>query len=161
MRRVVQNHDENGPAASARPATCRASIMARHRADVLLGTRHGNIPRRQLGEVSEPGYCPKRSRSRTSRSPPSPPNFLQALGWEVPAGALTMVDKNGALDNTSSYIGSQPDRRIGLVIMTTGATSTLPKSVAVRSCVLAGPRRCSQGARTLERQEDSSPFGAA
>jgi beta-lactamase class C len=71
----------------------------------------------QLGEVSEPAMLPE-AVALAHKPVAAQPNFLQALAWEVRPGALTMVDKNGALDNTSSYIGIAPDRRIGLVVMT-------------------------------------------
>jgi beta-lactamase class C len=71
----------------------------------------------QLGELNEPDILPE-AVALAHEPIAATPNFLQALAWEVRRGALTMVDKNGALDNTSSYIGLAPDRRIGLVIMT-------------------------------------------
>jgi beta-lactamase class C len=46
------------------------------------------------------------------------PRNSQGLGWEiVHEGALDIVEKNGGLDNTSTYIGTIPARRLGIVIL--------------------------------------------
>jgi beta-lactamase class C len=46
------------------------------------------------------------------------PRNSQGLGWEiVHEGALDIVEKNGGLDNTSSYIGMIPARKLGIVIL--------------------------------------------
>jgi beta-lactamase class C len=118
MRRVVQNHDENGRRVGKPgnvqsfyhwPGTGQMFSSARDMATFLAA---------QLGEVSEPAMLPDAAALAHKPIAANPPNFLQALAWEVRKGTLTIVDKNGALDNTSSYIGLAPDRRIGLVIMT-------------------------------------------
>jgi beta-lactamase class C len=46
------------------------------------------------------------------------PRNSQGLGWEiVHEGALDIVEKNGGLDNTSTYIGTIPARKLGIVIL--------------------------------------------
>jgi len=46
------------------------------------------------------------------------PRFTQALGWQVVRNDdLTIVDKNGGLNNTSTYIGMNPQKRLGIVIL--------------------------------------------
>jgi len=46
------------------------------------------------------------------------PRFTQALAWQrVRNGDVTIVDKNGGLDNTSTYIGMIPQKRLGIVIL--------------------------------------------
>jgi beta-lactamase class C len=46
------------------------------------------------------------------------PRFRQALAWQhVSSGNLTILDKNGGLPNTSTWIGFTPQRRIGVVIL--------------------------------------------
>src|SRR5438067_2424973 len=46
------------------------------------------------------------------------PHFRQALAWQdVTSGNLTIMDKNGGLPNTSTYIGFTPQRKIGIVIL--------------------------------------------
>jgi beta-lactamase class C len=116
MRRAVQNHDENGRRVGKPgnvqsfyhwPGTGQMFSSARDMATFLAA---------QVGEVSEPATLPEAV--KLAHKPiAAQPNFLQALAWEVRPGALTIVDKNGALDNTSSYIGVAPDRHLGLLIM--------------------------------------------
>ena len=46
------------------------------------------------------------------------PRFTQALAWQVMrAGNLTIIDKNGGLQNTSTYIGFAPQQKLGVVIL--------------------------------------------
>ncbi len=46
------------------------------------------------------------------------PRFTQGLGWQVVRnGETTIVDKNGGLNNTATYIGMIPDKRLGVVIL--------------------------------------------
>jgi beta-lactamase class C len=45
------------------------------------------------------------------------PNIMQAQAWEVHHVAHTIVDKNGGLNNTTTYIGMIPEKRIGAVIL--------------------------------------------
>lgn len=40
------------------------------------------------------------------------------LAWQnVPSGNFTIIDKNGGLNNTSTYIGFAPQRKLGVVIL--------------------------------------------
>jgi beta-lactamase class C len=46
------------------------------------------------------------------------PHFKQALAWQdVTSGNLAIVDKNGGLPNTSTYIGFAPRQKLGVVIL--------------------------------------------
>jgi len=46
------------------------------------------------------------------------PRFTQALAWQVVRnGELTIVDKNGGLNNTATYIGMIPQQKLGIVIL--------------------------------------------
>ena len=46
------------------------------------------------------------------------PHFRQALAWQdVSSGNLRILDKNGGLNNTSTYIGFAPQRKLGVVIL--------------------------------------------
>jgi beta-lactamase class C len=46
------------------------------------------------------------------------PRFTQALAWQrVTNGDLVIVDKNGGLNNTATYIGMIPNARLGIVIL--------------------------------------------
>jgi beta-lactamase class C len=46
------------------------------------------------------------------------PHLKLGLAWQnVPAGNFTIIDKNGGLNNTSTYIGFAPQRKLGVVIL--------------------------------------------
>jgi beta-lactamase class C len=46
------------------------------------------------------------------------PHLKLGLAWQnVPAGNFTIIDKNGGLQNTSTYIGFAPQRKLGVVIL--------------------------------------------
>ena len=46
------------------------------------------------------------------------PHFRQALAWQdMSSGNLTILDKNGGLPNTSTWIGFAPQRKLGVVIL--------------------------------------------
>jgi beta-lactamase class C len=46
------------------------------------------------------------------------PRFTQALAWQrVKNDDLLIVDKNGGLNNTATYVGMIPQRRLGIVIL--------------------------------------------
>src|SRR5262245_36510286 len=114
MQRVVQNHDEHGKRVGKPgnvqgfyhwPGTGQMFSSARDMATFLTA---------QLGEPAVLLEAVKLAHKPIAANPPS---FLQAQAWEVRRGALTIVDKNGALDNTSSYVGLAPDRRLGMIIL--------------------------------------------
>src|SRR5262249_17163608 len=41
----------------------------------------------------------------------------QGLAWEVARGPPLIIEKNGGLDNTTSYIGTMPAEKLGVVIL--------------------------------------------
>src|SRR6266478_3958596 len=46
------------------------------------------------------------------------PHFKQALAWQdVTSGNLAIIDKNGGLPNTSTYVGFAPLQKLGVVIL--------------------------------------------
>ncbi len=46
------------------------------------------------------------------------PRLTIGLAWQiVSTGSFTIIDKNGGLDNTSTYIGFAPQRKLGVVIL--------------------------------------------
>jgi hypothetical protein len=46
------------------------------------------------------------------------PNLKIGLAWQiVSAGNFTIIDKNGGLNNTSTYIGFAPRQKLGVVIL--------------------------------------------
>ena len=71
-----------------------------------------------LGEL--PNQGPLEQAMKFAQQPVSTvnPRFTQALAWQrVRNDGLTFVDKNGGLNNTSTYIGMIPDRGLGVVIL--------------------------------------------
>jgi beta-lactamase class C len=55
-------------------------------------------------------------------------NVMQALSWEVHQGDIAIVDKNGGLDNATSYIGVVPSEKIGVVILINRGQQNAPKA---------------------------------
>ncbi len=46
------------------------------------------------------------------------PHFTQALGWQIVSGPdISIVEKNGGLNGTSTYIGLVPHKKLGIVIL--------------------------------------------
>jgi beta-lactamase class C len=46
------------------------------------------------------------------------PRLTIGLVWQiVSAGNFTVIDKNGGLNNTSTYIGFAPQRKLGVVVL--------------------------------------------
>jgi beta-lactamase class C len=48
---------------------------------------------------------------------PMSPRNTQALAWEINLNSTPIIEKNGGLDNASSYIGIIPAHKIGIVIL--------------------------------------------
>jgi beta-lactamase class C len=118
MRRAVQNYDDlNQPVGKKGnvqgfyhwPGTGQMFSSARDMAAFLAV---------QLGEVSGPEGLQEAVALAQRPLAENPPHFMQAQAWEVRRSAVTMVDKNGALNNTSSYIGVIPEKHIGMVLLT-------------------------------------------
>jgi beta-lactamase class C len=117
MQRAVQNHDENGKRVG-KPGNVQSFYLWPGTGQMFSSARDmATFLAAQLGEVSEPAGLREGAVLAHKPIAANPPNFLQAQAWEVRPGALTIVDKNGALDNTSSYIGLAPDRHLGMIIM--------------------------------------------
>jgi beta-lactamase class C len=154
MRRVVQNHDENGRRVG-KPGNVQSFYHWAGTGQMFSSARDmATFLAAQLGEVTEPAMLPE-AVALAHKPVAVTSNFSQALGWEVRKGALTIVDKNGALDNTSSYIGIAPDRRLGLVIMTNRGDQYVAK-VGRRTLLRLGlPEDVAiKELEALERQED-------
>jgi beta-lactamase class C len=45
------------------------------------------------------------------------PRLKLGLAWQNVSGSFTIIDKNGGLDNTSTYIGFAPQRKLGVVVL--------------------------------------------
>jgi beta-lactamase class C len=118
-RRTVQGHSGKGKPIGAPgdmqgyyhwPGTGQMFSSARDMATFLaaqLGERPADPQLRAAIELSH------RQIARTDREP----HIMQALAWEVHHVAHTIVDKNGGLNNTTTYIGMIPQKRIGAVIL--------------------------------------------
>jgi beta-lactamase class C len=71
-----------------------------------------------LGDL--PGHGPIENAMAFARQPvfTVSPHLKLGLAWQnVPAGNFTIIDKNGGLNNTSTYIGFAPQRKLGIVIL--------------------------------------------
>ena len=71
-----------------------------------------------LGEL--PDHRPIESAMALAQQPVFTVGLRLKLGlaWQnVPAGNFTIIDKNGGLNNTSTYIGFAPQRKLGVVIL--------------------------------------------
>ena len=70
-----------------------------------------------LGELPQAGLDKAIARAHRGVLPIGP-RVAQALAWEINDNAeFTIVDKNGGLNNTSTYIGMIPSKRLGIVIL--------------------------------------------
>jgi beta-lactamase class C len=71
-----------------------------------------------LGEVPDLGPLQEAMALAQKTAFPMGPRFAQALAWQVVHnGDITIVDKNGGLLNTSTYIGMVPDEKLGIAIL--------------------------------------------
>jgi len=71
-----------------------------------------------MGEL--PGHQPMENAMALAQQPVFTvnPHFKQGLAWQdVTAGNLTIIDKNGGLPNTSTYIGFAPQQKLGVVVL--------------------------------------------
>jgi len=117
LRRAVQNYDDLGQAVGKPgnvqgfyhwPGTGQMFSSARDMAAFLAV---------QLGERADLPGLPEAVALAQRPIAANPPYHLQALAWEVRDLSARIVDKNGALNNTSSYLGVIPEKRLGMVLM--------------------------------------------
>jgi beta-lactamase class C len=91
------------------PGTGQMYSSARDMARFLaanLGALPDNAPLRDSMALAQQGVFTVR------------PRFTQALAWQrVKNDGLEIVDKNGGLNNTATYIGMIPSARLGIVIL--------------------------------------------
>ena len=78
------------------------------------------------------------------------PRFTQALGWGIVRnGDLTIVDKNGGMNNTSTYIGMILQRELGVVILANrGGQPATRIGRQILRALAGGPAAVSQQGRT-------------
>jgi len=80
-----------------------------------------------LGEL--PGHQPLQKDMQFAQHARFPMNrdHSQALAWELDLGSVPLVEKNGGLNNTSTYIGMIPDKRIGIVMLSNRGEQNVAK----------------------------------
>ena len=74
----------------------------------------------------------------------------QALAWEVNRGPPLIVDKNGGLNNTTTYIGMMPAKKIGVVILANRGSENAAAPIGQRIML----RLVGQSGRRAERPAD-------
>jgi beta-lactamase class C len=117
-RRAVQGYNRDGNPVGEPggiqgifnwPGTGQMFSSARDMATFLaanLGVLPGNRDIQQAMALAQQGVFTVR------------PRFTQALAWQVVRnGDISIVDKNGGLNNTSTYIGMIPKQKMGIVIL--------------------------------------------
>jgi beta-lactamase class C len=70
-----------------------------------LGEQNDDAPLRDAIEVTHREVVPVRQ------------HVMQAHAWEIHLGRTTIIDKNGGLSNSTTYIGMIPSKRIGTIIL--------------------------------------------
>ena len=71
-----------------------------------------------MGELA--GHAPMESAMAFAQQPvfTVSPHLSIGLAWQImSSGNLRILDKNGGLNNTSTYIGFAPQRKLGVVIL--------------------------------------------
>jgi len=157
MQRAVQNYDDLGQAVG-KPGDVQGFYHWPGTGQMFSSARDlGTFLAAQLGEVSDPPLLREAVALAHRPIAANPPYFQQAVAWEVRQGAATgdakLVDKNGALNNTSSYIGLVPDKRIGMVILTNRGEQYAAKTGRRTLLRLALPETVAM--RALEALEES------
>lgn len=116
--RAVQGYDEHGQPIGEPgdiqgyylwPGTAQMFSSARDMA-VFLAANLGELPNQNsLQEAMQYTHQPM---------VPISANNAQGLAWEINLNATPIIEKNGGLDNSSTYIGMIPSAKVGLVILT-------------------------------------------
>ena len=70
-----------------------------------LGEQNDDAPLRDAIELTHRKVVPVRR------------HVMQAHAWEMHLGRETIIDKNGGLSNSTTYIGMIPSKRIGTIIL--------------------------------------------
>jgi beta-lactamase class C len=72
--------------------------------------------------------------------------ITQGLAWEVDHGPPLMIEKNGGLNNTTSYIGMVPSEKLGIVILSNRGSDNAAAPIGRRIMLML------VGSRTAEAQ---------
>ena len=104
----------------------RALLIAAGRTDLTRRPVIWLILAANLGELSE--HCPLQEAMAFAHEGlfSVTPRFTQALAWEIITREdITIIDKNGGLKNTSTYVEFVPQKKIEVVILSNrGKTAT-------------------------------------
>jgi beta-lactamase class C len=78
-------------------------------------------------------------------------HVAQAIAWEVNRGPPLIIEKNGGLNNTSTYIGIMPAEKLGIVILSNrgsdNAAGRIGRRIMLRLAGLSGAETHRTGAR--------------
>jgi beta-lactamase class C len=117
LERTVQGYSEDGEAIGAPgdvqgyyhwPGTAQMYSSARDMARFLAAN---------LGELPiDPALQAAMQHTQHGIFPMSR-RVTQGLAWEVDRGPPLIIEKNGGLNNTTSYIGMMPGEKLGVVIL--------------------------------------------
>ena len=116
--RAVQGYDEDGNPVGA-PGDVQGYYLWRGTAQMFSSARDlAAFVAAHLGEGTvDPELRRAMALAQRAVIDISPHN-KQALAWEVNLNAATpIVEKNGGLDNSSTYVGMMPGRKLGVVIL--------------------------------------------
>ena len=109
--RVVQGYSETGRAARQAWRRARPLLLAGKRAAVFLGARHGVIPGRAFGRANRRPVAAGGDRNhRIARSPRFARTSPRLMHGRHITDRTTILDKNGGLSNSTTYIGMIPSQ---------------------------------------------------
>ena len=115
--RAVQGFDEDGTPVGE-PGDIQGYYLWRGTGQMFSSARDlATFVAINLGEVS---VDPELARALAATRQPAvviSPHNRQGLGWEINLNAIPIVEKNGGLDNSSTYVGLMPSRRLGVVVL--------------------------------------------
>ena len=115
--RVVQGYDEDGTPIGE-PGDIQGYYLWRGTAQMFSSARDlATFVAANLGEVP---VDPELARAMAMARQPAvviSPNNRQGLAWEINLNATPIVEKNGGLNNSSTYVGLMPSHQLGVVIL--------------------------------------------
>jgi CubicO group peptidase (beta-lactamase class C family) len=72
-----------------------------------------------MGEPSPPPALAEAMRAARKPAVAIARHHAQALAWEVnDTGSPTVIEKNGGLNNSSTYMALMPSQKLGVVVLT-------------------------------------------
>jgi beta-lactamase class C len=116
--RAVQGYDEHG-APIGTPGDVQGYYLWRGAGQVYSSARDMAVfLTANLGELPDQRNLQDAMALAQQPIIPISTNNAQALAWEINLNATPIVEKNGGLNNSSTYIGLVPSAKIGIVILT-------------------------------------------